>query len=54
MTRTTLPANGFGAGRRLSLSSSSCQYSTANFSASPIGAYRETPSAPRITLMALT
>ena len=47
-------ASGFGAGIRWSLASSSAQYSMRNFSDSSIGAYVETPSAPRITLIALT
>ena len=37
-----------------SLASSSAQYSMRNFSASSIGAYVESASAPRITLIALT
>ena len=47
-------ASGFGLGIRWSLASSSAQYSIRNFSASSIGAYVESPSAPRITLIALT
>ena len=47
-------ASGLGFGIRWSLASSSAQYSIRNFSASSIGAYVESPSAPRITLMALT
>ena len=47
-------ASGFGFGIRWSLASSSAQYSMRNFSASSIGAYVESPSAPRITLIALT
>ena len=47
-------ASGFGSGIRWSLASSSAQYSMRNFSASSIGAYVDSPSAPRITLIALT
>ena len=47
-------ASGLGFGIRWSLASSSAQYSMRNFSASSMGAYVESPSAPRITLMALT
>ena len=47
-------ASGLGFGIRWSLASSSAQYSMRNFSASSIGAYVESPSAPRITLIALT
>ena len=47
-------ASGLGFGIRWSLASSSAQYSMRNFSASSIGAYVERPSAPRITLIALT
>ena len=47
-------ASGFGFGIRWSLASSSAQYSIRNFSASSIGAYVDSPSAPRITLIALT
>ena len=47
-------ANGLGFGIRCSLASSSAQYSILNFSDSSIGAYVERPSAPRITLIALT
>ena len=47
-------ASGFGFGIRWSLASSSAQYSMRNFSDSTIGAYVERPSAPRITLIALT
>ena len=39
---------------RRSFCSSSSQYSIRNFSASGMGAYVDTDSAPRITLMALT
>lgn len=45
---------GFGFGIRFSFASSSAQYSMRNFSASSMGAYRDTDSAPRMTLMALT
>ena len=54
VTNATRLASGFGAGIRRSFASSSAQYSMRNFSASSIGAYRDTASAPRITLMALT
>ena len=54
VTRATRVASAFGLGIRCSLASSSDQYSMANFSASEIGWYVETDSAPRITLMALT
>ena len=47
-------ASGFGLGIRCSLASSSAQYSIRNFSLSSIGAYVDRPSAPRITLIALT
>ena len=47
-------ASGLGFGIRWSLASSSAQYSMRNFSASSIGAYVDSPSAPRITLIALT
>lgn len=47
-------ASGLGAGMRRSLASSSSQYSMRNFSASSIGLYVETASAPRMTLIALT
>ena len=43
-----------GFGMRCSLASSSAQYSMRNFSASEIGEYVESASAPRITLIALT
>ncbi len=46
-------ASAFGLGSRASLASSSAQYSIRNFSASSIGAYVDSASAPRITLMAL-
>ena len=54
VTSATRPASGGGAGRRRSLRSSSSQYSTRNFSASSIGWYVDTDSAPRITLIAFT
>ncbi len=54
MTSAIRVASGFGFGIRWSLASSSAQYSMRNFSASSIGAYVESPSAPRITLIALT
>ena len=54
MTSAMRVASGFGFGIRCSLASSSAQYSMRNFSASSIGAYVESPSAPRITLIALT
>ncbi len=47
-------ASGLGLGIRWSLASSNAQYSIRNFSDSSIGAYVETASAPRITLIALT
>ncbi len=53
VTSATRVASGFGGGIRRSLASSSAQYSMRNFSDSSIGAYAETASAPRITLMAL-
>ena len=53
VTRAIRVASGFGFGIRASLASSSAQYSIRNFSASSIGAYVESPSAPRITLIAL-
>jgi hypothetical protein len=53
VTSATLAASGLGAGIRASLASSSAQYSIRNFSASPIGAYAETASAPRIASIAL-
>ena len=54
MTSAMRVASGLGFGIRCSLASSSAQYSMRNFSASSIGAYVESPSAPRITLIALT
>lgn len=54
VTRATRVASGFGAGIRWSLASSRAQYSMRNFSDSSIGAYEDTASAPRITLIALT
>ena len=54
MTNATRVASGFGFGIRCSFASSSAQYSIRNFSRSSIGAYVETASAPRITLIALT
>jgi hypothetical protein len=54
VTMATRVASGFGAGIRASLASSSAQYSIRNFSDSGIGVYVESPSAPRITLIALT
>ena len=54
VTSATRVASGFGFGSRASLASSSAQYSIRNFSASGIGAYGDTASAPRITLIALT
>ena len=53
VTRATRVARGFGFGIRWSLASSSAQYSMRKFSASSMGAYVESPSAPRITLIAL-
>lgn len=54
VTSATRVASGFGFGIRWSLASSSAQYSMRNFSDSSMGAYAETASAPRITLIALT
>ena len=54
VTSAIRAASGFGFGIRCSLASSSAQYSMRNFSASSIGAYVDTASAPRITLIALT
>ena len=54
MTSAIRVASGLGFGIRWSLASSSAQYSMRNFSASSIGAYVDSPSAPRITLIALT
>ena len=54
VTNATRVARGFGFGIRCSLASSSAQYSIRNFSLSSIGAYVDTASAPRITLIALT
>lgn len=54
VTSATRVASGLGFGIRRSLASSNSQYSMRNFSASSIGAYEETASAPRITLIALT
>ena len=54
VTNATRVASGFGVGIRCSFASSSAQYSIRNFSLSGIGAYVETASAPRITLIALT
>ena len=54
MTKATRVASGLGCGSRCSLASSSAQYSMRNFSDSGIGAYVDTDSAPRITLIALT
>ena len=54
MTSAIRVASGLGFGIRWSLASSSAQYSIRNFSDSSIGAYVESPSAPRITLIALT
>ena len=54
VTSATRPASGFGLGIRWSFASSSDQYSMRNFSLSSIGAYVETASAPRMTLIALT
>ncbi|MCO4699491.1 hypothetical protein LRR80_05587 [Streptomyces sp. RO-S4] len=53
VTSATRVASGFGGGIRRSLASSRAQYSMRNFSDSSIGAYVETASAPRITLIAL-
>lgn len=52
VTRATRVASGLGAGIRRSLASSSDQYSMRNFSDSSMGAYEDTDSAPRITLIA--
>ena len=52
VTSATRVASGLGFGRRASLASSSAQYSIRNFSASLIGSYCDTDSAPRITLIA--
>ena len=54
VTSATRVASGLGFGIRWSLASSSAQYSMRNFSDSSMGAYDDSPSAPRITLMALT
>ena len=54
VTSAIREAGGLGLGIRCSLASSRAQYSMLNFSASSIGAYVESPSAPRITLIALT
>ncbi len=54
VTNATRVASGFGFGIRASFASSRAQYSIRNFSDSSIGAYVETDSAPRITLIALT
>ena len=54
VTNAIRPASGFGFGSRCNFASSRPQYSMRNFSASGIGAYVDTDSAPRITLMALT
>lgn len=54
VTRATRVASALGSGSRWSLASSSAQYSMRNFSDSSIGAYEDTASAPRITLIALT
>ncbi len=54
VTSATRVASGLGFGIRRSLASSSAQYSMRNFSDSSIGAYVDTDSAPRITLIALT
>ena len=54
VTSATRVASGFGLGIRASFASSSAQYSIRNFSLSGIGAYVDTDSAPRITLIALT
>lgn len=54
MTKATRVASGFGRGIRCSLASSSAQYSIRNFSRSSIGAYVDTASAPRMTLIAFT
>lgn len=53
VTSATRVARAFGFGIRRSLASSSSQYSMRNFSDSSIGAYVDTASAPRITLIAL-
>ena len=53
VTNATRVACDFGFGIRCSLASSSAQYSMRNFSASLIGWYVDSASAPRITLMAL-
>ena len=54
VTKATRAASGFGLGSRASLASSSAQYSIRNFSDSAIGAYVDSASAPRMTLIALT
>ena len=54
VTSATRVASGLGFGRRASFASSSAQYSIRNFSASGIGAYVDTASAPRMTWIALT
>ncbi len=54
VTRAIRPARGRGLGRRRSLASSSSQYSMRNFSFSSMGWYRDSASAPRMTLIALT
>ena len=54
VTSAIRPAWRLGFGRRCSFASSSAQYSMRNFSRSSIGAYVDTDSAPRMTLMALT
>ena len=54
VTNAMRVASGLGGGMRRSLASSSSQYSMRNFSDSGIGAYADSASAPRITLMALT
>ena len=54
VTKAIRVASGFGFASRCSLASSNAQYSMRNFSASEIGAYVDTDSAPRMTLIALT
>ena len=54
VTSATRVARRFGAGSRRSLASSSSQYSMRNFSLSGMGAYVDSDSAPRMTLIALT
>ena len=53
VTNAIRVASALGGGIRRNFCSSSSQYSIRNFSSSEIGAYVDTDSAPRMTLIAL-